>query len=60
METTNYMLLGFVVIFGVLFLHLASFFLRNRNLRRDLEMLQQLEKRSARKPGVRKKKGSRR
>lgn len=40
-ETTNYMILGFVVIFGVLFLHLASFTLRKRSLAADLQALQQ-------------------
>ncbi|MCL5429175.1 MAG: hypothetical protein M1347_05145 [Chloroflexi bacterium] len=60
METANYLFLGFAVIFGVLFLHLASFFLRGRNLRRDLQMLEQLEKHSARKTAAKKKKTSRR
>lgn len=45
-ETTNYMILGYAVIFGVLFLHLASFVVRNRNLRHDLEMLEKLNKKS--------------
>ena len=55
METTNYMILGYGVIFAVLALHLASFVVRNRNLQRDLEMLEQLEKKTPRRKPVRKK-----
>lgn len=47
METTNYMIFGFAVIFGVLGLHLASMYVRHRNLRRDWTLLEQLERRSA-------------
>jgi len=43
-ETTGFMILGFVVIFGALLIHLASMALRTRNLRRDLELLKELEK----------------
>lgn len=43
-ETTNYLILGFVVIFGALTAHLASLSLRARNLRSDLALLQSLEK----------------
>ena len=42
-ETTNYMIFGYAVIFGVMALYLISFFLRHRNLQRDLEMLEELE-----------------
>ncbi|MEX1247534.1 MAG: hypothetical protein WEA61_03565 [Anaerolineales bacterium] len=55
METTNYMILGYGVIFAVLALHLASFVVRNRNLQRDLEMLEQLEKKTPRRKPVGKK-----
>lgn len=55
-ETTNYMILGYAVIFGVLFLHLASFVVRNRNLHRDLEMLEKLNKKSSNRASKRKKK----
>ena len=42
-DTSGMMLLGFAVIFGVLGLHLASFYLRRRNLQRDLELLEELK-----------------
>lgn len=40
-ETTGYMILGFIEIFGVLTLHLVSLRLRWRNLERDLEILKE-------------------
>lgn len=39
-ETTNYMILGFAVTFVTMGLHLASFPLRTRNLKADLQVLQ--------------------
>ena len=41
-ETTDFMILGFVVIFGTMALHLVSLYLRNRNLNRDMELLEDL------------------
>jgi hypothetical protein len=43
-ETGNYMVAGFVVIFGTIFVYLASLIIRWRNLQRDLELLAELEK----------------
>jgi hypothetical protein len=43
-ETTNYMILGYSVIFGVMAIYLVSLFLRLRNLQRDLEVLEELDK----------------
>ena len=43
-DTLNFMLLGFGVIFGVLFLHLWSLRARERNLKKDLEMLEEIKK----------------
>lgn len=40
-ETTGYMILGFVIIFGVLALHLISLRLRRRGLERDLAILKE-------------------
>lgn len=40
-ETTGYLILGFVEIFGVIALHLISLRLRRRNLERDLDALQE-------------------
>lgn len=42
-ETTNFMIAGYAVIFGVMLVYLASLYIRRRNLRQDLEMLQELE-----------------
>jgi hypothetical protein len=38
-ETTGYMILGFVIIFGVLALHLLSLRFRQQSLERDLAVL---------------------
>jgi hypothetical protein len=43
-ETTNYMIAGYTVIFGVMAIYLVSMVIRRRNLKRDLEMLEELEK----------------
>ena len=43
-DTSGMMLLGFAVIFGVLALHLLSFYLRARNLKRDLDLLEDFDK----------------
>jgi hypothetical protein len=43
-ETTSYMILGFVVIFGTLLLHLISMRMRRRTLERDLEVLKEIKK----------------
>jgi len=42
-DTFGYMLLGYGVLFGLLFLYVLSWQLRRRNLERDLEMLRSLE-----------------
>lgn len=42
-ETTNYMIAGYTVIFGVMAIYLVSMYIRRRNLQRDLEMLDELE-----------------
>ncbi|MEJ2262998.1 MAG: hypothetical protein P8X95_06105 [Anaerolineales bacterium] len=42
-ETTNFMIAGYAVIFGVMLIYLVSLNVRRRNLRQDLEMLQELE-----------------
>jgi hypothetical protein len=46
-DTSNYMILGFVVIFGVLGLHLASFVVRKRSLAADLQALQPAARKKA-------------
>ena len=42
-ETTNYMIAGYVVIFGVMLLYLVSLIVRHRNLKQDMQVLQDLE-----------------
>jgi hypothetical protein len=45
-DTSNYMIGGFAVIFGAMLIYLVSLIIRGRNLSQDLDMLQELEKRS--------------
>lgn len=42
-ETTRYMVAGYSVIFSVMFLYIMSLFVRRRNLKRDLENLNEME-----------------
>jgi hypothetical protein len=42
-DTFNFMVLGFGVILGAMALFVLSFFVRFRNLRRDLEYLEETE-----------------
>ncbi len=42
-DTFNYMVLGFGVILGLMALFILSFFVRFRNLRRELEYLEETE-----------------
>ena len=46
-QTSNYMIAGYVVIFGVMLVYLASLYIRQRNLKQDLEVLEDLEDREA-------------
>ena len=43
-ETTNYMIMGYSVIFGVMLIYLVSLIVRFRNLKQDLQVLEELEK----------------
>lgn len=43
-DTTNYMILGYVVFTTVMVLYLLSLYIRNRNLKQDIELLEELEK----------------
>ncbi len=38
-DTSAYMIAGYAVFFSVFFLYVISLFIRNRNLKRDLEVL---------------------
>lgn len=42
-DTSVYMIAGYVIFFVITVIYLASFFVRERNLRRDLETLQTME-----------------
>ncbi len=42
-ETTGYMIAGYIVIFGVMFIYLVSLAVRNRSLGQDLEVLEDLQ-----------------
>ncbi|MDX1436733.1 MAG: hypothetical protein R3335_07980 [Anaerolineales bacterium] len=42
-DTTAYMIGGFIFIFSVLILYVASLIIRKRNLERELELLHQIE-----------------
>lgn len=43
-DTSNYMIGGYAVFFTVMILYLASMVIRNRNLKRDLESLEEIER----------------
>ena len=43
-DTSGYMIAGYVVAFLVMGLYVASLYLRNRNLNRDLAMLEEMDK----------------
>lgn len=42
-DTTSYMIMGFVFIFGVLGLYVASLIIRRRNLLKELAILEQID-----------------
>ena len=43
-DTVSYMIAGYVVIFGLMGLFIASLVTRVRNLKKDMEMLDELKK----------------
>ncbi len=43
-DTAGYMIAGYAVIFGVMLVYLISLIVRQRNLYRDLESLEEIEK----------------
>jgi len=45
-NTMGYMIAGYAVIFGSMFLYLVSMILRRRNLKADLDVLREEETRS--------------
>ena len=42
-QTSGYMIAGYAVIFGVMATYLVSLIVRRRNLKQDLEMLEQIQ-----------------
>lgn len=42
-NTTNYMIAGFAVIFGVMLIYLISLVVRQRNLQKDLDILEEIQ-----------------
>jgi hypothetical protein len=42
-NTTNYMIAGYAVIFGVMLIYLISLLVRQRNLQKDLEVLADMQ-----------------
>lgn len=48
-DTFGYMLLGYGALFGLLFLYVLSWWLRRRNLEKDLEVMKSLDEDEKRK-----------
>ena len=42
-NTTSYMIAGYAVIFGVMLIYLISLLVRQRNLQKDLEVLEEVQ-----------------
>lgn len=42
-ETTNFMIAGYAIIFGVMLIYLISLLVRKRNLEIDLEVLEEIQ-----------------
>ena len=42
-NTTSYMIAGYAVIFGVMLIYLISLLVRQRNLQKDLEVLEEIQ-----------------
>ncbi len=43
-DTLNYMIAGYAVIFGLMLIYLVSLIVRWKNLRKDADLLKELEK----------------
>jgi hypothetical protein len=42
-DTTSYMIAGYAIIFGVMLLYLISLLVRQRNLQKDMEVLEEIQ-----------------
>jgi len=47
-DTSGYMIAGYAVAFIVMALYVLSIYIRNRNLKQDLTMLEEMDKEEAR------------
>ncbi len=45
-DTSQYMITGYAIAFGVMLIYVVSLFIRSRNLNRDLSMLEDMEKKN--------------
>jgi hypothetical protein len=52
-DTSGYMIAGYVIAFLVMGLYAASIYLRNRNLKQDVTLLEEMEKNNQAKTGPR-------
>jgi hypothetical protein len=43
-DTSSYMIAGYVITFLIMGLYIASIYLRSRNLKQDVSMLEEMEK----------------
>lgn len=43
-DTSQYMVAGYAIAFGVMLIYVVSMFIRSRNLKRDLSMLEEMDK----------------
>lgn len=43
-DTSQYMIAGYAISFGVMLVYVASLFIRFRNLNRDMSMLEEMDK----------------
>jgi hypothetical protein len=42
-ETTRFMIAGYAVIFSIMLVYVISIFIRRRNIKRELDMLKEIE-----------------
>ena len=42
-DTSQYMIAGYAIAFGVMIIYVASLFIRFRNLKRDMSMLEDMD-----------------
>jgi hypothetical protein len=42
-ETTHYMIAGYAVIFSIMLIYTVSIYIRRRNLKRHMEMLEEIQ-----------------